>query len=689
MLTNLATRLLGRLRIWQKIALIALVFTVPLGLTMHYLLDEKNYKIDFARWELYGDEYLRPTSRLLESVLTHKAWSRQKSAGHASARLELTKIEARIASQLKDLEELDARLRGPLRTGPQEMKERNRASATPGAIRESWERLLKVTDPKVDEESHVKLIADIRTLITHVGDSSKLILDPDLDTYYVMDALLLKEPDIIDRASRMGDEVENIVGRKAITLDERETLAGEVALLRAAADSLKLDLETANNETPNFNRNSQLRLSTTPDLLAAMADIDSLLTLTVDRVLRQEVPDVDTAEYARAARSAVSSHARLWKVLVDEQDRMLENRMTNDLRRRTVALMSAALAALISGLVAFLVLRAIAGPIKQVLDVANKIAQGEVPETLDFAESKDEMGLLLASIKNMLQFLDLRKTMQTLQSSASMLTEAANDMEEQSNEAERQITRQAAALHETQSTAQEIKQTSQVAAQKAEVVLKVAEQADSIGRSGESAIEHSLGGLTDIRAQFQEVARCIRELNERTMQIGSITQTVKDLADQSNMLALNAAIEAVRSGEHGKGFAVVAREIRSLADQSIQATNRVQEILDGTNHAIRTAVSITETGGERMEGGLQQVKESGENLHELSKIVKESTQGVRQIAAAVSQQNAGITQIFTAVIDQNKMMEETTSRLSATRDAAKLVKGACQQVAAVSMRFHL
>ncbi len=689
MVTNLTTRLLSRLRIWQKIALIGLVFTVPLALTMYYLLDEKNYKIDFARWELYGDEYLRPTGTLLESVLTHKAWSRQKLAGDATAKVELTKIEPRIASQLKDLEELDARLTGPLHTGTRDLQERNRTSASPSAIRETWGQLLKATDPKVDEESHVKLVADIRTLITHVGDSSKLILDPDLDTYYLMDALLLKEPDIIDRASQMGDEVGSILGRKAITLEERENLAGEVALLRADADGLKSDLETATNETGNFNHSSQLRPATTPDLLAVMADIDALLALTTDRLVRQQVLNIDPAEYARTVRSTVSSNAKLWKVLFDEEDRMLETRMKGDLKRRDVALTSAALAALLSVLVAFLVLRAVTGPIKLVLEVANKIARGEVPESLDFVESKDEMGLLLTGIKNMLQFLDLRNTMQTLQSSASMLTEAVNDMDQQSNEAEQQITRQAAALHETQATAQEIKQTSQVAAQKAEVVLKVAEQADSVGRSGENAIEHSLGGLTDIRAQFQEVARCIRELNERTMQIGSITQTVKDLADQSNMLALNAAIEAVRSGEHGKGFAVVAREIRSLADQSIQATNRVQEILDGTNQAIRLAVSITETGGQRMEGGLLQVKESGENLHELSKIVKESSQGVRQIAAAVNQQNAGITQIFSAVIDQNKMMEETTLRLSATREAAKLVKGACQQVAAVSMRFHL
>src|SRR5438105_9902621 len=104
MLMNLANRLLGRLRIWQKIALIGLVFTVPLALTMYYLLDEKNYKIDFARWELYGDEYLRPTSDLLESVLAHKSWARLKFAGDPAAKSELAKLEARIASQLKDVD---------------------------------------------------------------------------------------------------------------------------------------------------------------------------------------------------------------------------------------------------------------------------------------------------------------------------------------------------------------------------------------------------------------------------------------------------------------------------------------------------------------------------------------------------------------------------------------------------------
>ena len=174
-------------------------------------------------------------------------------------------------------------------------------------------------------------------------------------------------------------------------------------------------------------------------------------------------------------------------------------------------------------------------------------------------------------------------------------------------------------------------------------MLKVAERADDIGRSGEQAIEQTLGGLTEIRSQVDAIAQKIGELAERTRQIGLITETVKDLADQSNMLALNAAIEAVRSGEHGKGFSVVAREIRSLADQSIQATNRVREILEDITAAIRTAVAITEKGSQKMESSLIQVRTSGENLRELSGIVKENSAAVRQIAAAVNQQNAGIT----------------------------------------------
>ena len=251
------------------------------------------------------------------------------------------------------------------------------------------------------------------------------------------------------------------------------------------------------------------------------------------------------------------------------------------------------------------------------------------------------------------------------------------------------ISRQAAALQETQTTAQEIRQTSLLASQKADDVLRVAEQAEKIGRTGESTIEQTFAGLTAARGHVEQIATKIAELGEAMQKIGGITLTVKDLADQSNMLALNAAIEAVRSGEHGRSFAVVAREIRSLADQSIQATDQVRDILSGITTAVRGAVQITEAGAARMDTQLTQVRSSGENLRELSEIVRTNSGAVRQIAAAVSQQAAGVSQIFTAVTDLSTMMRHTVERIDSTNEAAKVVKDVMDQTSTLLKSYRV
>jgi methyl-accepting chemotaxis protein len=223
--------------------------------------------------------------------------------------------------------------------------------------------------------------------------------------------------------------------------------------------------------------------------------------------------------------------------------------------------------------------------------------------------------------------------------------------------------------------------------QKATSVLEAMGRAEEISRSGTTAVEQSLTGLSDIRDGVQQISARINQLGERAQQIAGITNTVKDLADRSNMLALNAAIEAVRSGEHGKGFAVVAREIRSLADQSIQATERVREILNDITGAIRDAVSMTQSGSSRIENGLLAVKSSGDSLRELSGIVGQNFAAARQIAAAVSQQNTGIVQIFAAVNDLSKMMDDSMARLSSTNQAAVAVGEVSQRAAGIVKEY--
>ena len=331
--------------------------------------------------------------------------------------------------------------------------------------------------------------------------------------------------------------------------------------------------------------------------------------------------------------------------------------------------------------------RQVVASVLRLTDVsARVVSEGDLAQKIE-STSDDEVGQLTRSFARMVEA--LREALTALKESASALGEASGDLHTTVAKQSEFIGRQAAALQETQVTAQEIKQTSTLAAEKARTVLAVAERADEVGRAGETAVERSLGGLAEIGRRALEVGEQIERLSESARQIGGITATVKDLADQSNMLALNAAIEAVRSGEHGKSFAVVAREIRSLADQSIQATRQVGEILSQLQQAIGSAVTISHQSNKGMESGLVEVRASGTNLREMVAITRENVAAVRQIAAAVSQQNAGIGHIFTAVTDQLGMMEQVRGGLDSTNRASDRLRTVAERIAGTLSRYRL
>ncbi|NBD13782.1 MULTISPECIES: methyl-accepting chemotaxis protein [Corallococcus] len=358
----------------------------------------------------------------------------------------------------------------------------------------------------------------------------------------------------------------------------------------------------------------------------------------------------------------------------------------NQTRRLVLGLAALFVAAV--GLGSWVMARGITRPLRALSEVVRRVVkEGDLTQVMEVKAGRDEVGELTQAFGQMMK--NLHETATSLQQGTRVLSETVAELNLASEVQERNVARQAAALQETQVTAQEIKQTSLLAAEKAETVLGVAARAEEVGRAGEVAIRDSLGGFQGLHEQSGEMAMRIVQLNERTQQIGGITQTVKDLADQSNMLALNAAIEAVRSGEHGKGFSVVAREIRNLADQSIQATEKVRDILGDLGHAIISTAKMTEQSHSSVAEGLEQVRTSGDHLKELATIVQDNAAAARQIAGAVNQQNAGIAQIFSAVTDLSSMMAETQASLRSTTGAAKRLQEVAGQMEGVARSYRI
>ncbi|HYS07993.1 MAG TPA: methyl-accepting chemotaxis protein [Myxococcales bacterium] len=316
---------------------------------------------------------------------------------------------------------------------------------------------------------------------------------------------------------------------------------------------------------------------------------------------------------------------------------------------------------------------------------ARIVEHGDLAQTIEVS-SKDEIGELAASFARLVE--KLREIPVNLHEATETLSNSVGSLSVSAGEQNQAILKQAASLQQTQITANEIRQTSATAAQKADHVLQAIARADEVSRQGEASVERSLSGLSEIGQGVVSLAEKIDALKERMRQIDGINLTVKDLADQSNMLALNAAIEAVRSGEHGKGFAVVAREIRNLADQSIQATVRIREILLDITVSINETAKISATGRQRAESGLAEIRASGETLRALSAMVKDTSDAVRQITASVAQQNAGISQIFTAVSDLSDGMQDTTRQLESTGEAIDRIRTVSDRVSGIVRSYR-
>jgi methyl-accepting chemotaxis protein len=284
------------------------------------------------------------------------------------------------------------------------------------------------------------------------------------------------------------------------------------------------------------------------------------------------------------------------------------------------------------------------GSLKDMAGIAGKIAAGDLRSKSRPQSDKDVLGTAFAVMVENLQKLtsDLTEGVGVLGTSATEISASTTQLAASASES-------AAAVSETTTTVEEVRQTAQLASQKAKNVSDTAHKAAQISLSGRKSIDDVGAGMNRIRQQMDAIAASMGRLSEQSQTIGQIIATVEDLAAQSNLLAVNAAIEAAKAGEHGKGFGVVAQEVKSLAEQSRQATNQVRTILGDVQKATTSAVLATEQGSKAVEAGIKQAEVAGASILSLTDGVSEAAQAATQIAASSQQQLVGVDQVAMAM----------------------------------------
>jgi len=420
---------LGRMRpqprIWHKLAIIGLAFLAPLALTSWFLAVENGSRIDFSRNELRGLEYLRPVGALLVDVGRHMTLSRQVLAGERTV-AQRRECGARIDADLAELLAVERRLGRHLRTTADQLD----AGTTPAGLAQSWQ-LLRAAEPEPTsiEAAHAALSARIRKLIAYVGITSNLTLDPELDTYYVADALVVQAPELTDRVRQLGDSVANLIGQR-ITMADRKRIASAVALLDFRTDALHGDLFTVFRNGSVQERSRAFQAAVDPLLQSAYTAVTDLRELTMQGLAPAPTLLLDRAGYLHAVDAATDALTALSTGLQAQESQLLRLRLAADTQDRTLGVAVVLVALTSAALVTVWLSRRIAGGVGSVSRVATELAGGDLTRRVP-VRGRDEIGALALAFNSMATQLqetveELRLSQRTLRAERDFVDAVVN-----------------------------------------------------------------------------------------------------------------------------------------------------------------------------------------------------------------------------------------------------------------------
>ena len=198
------------------------------------------------------------------------------------------------------------------------------------------------------------------------------------------------------------------------------------------------------------------------------------------------------------------------------------------------------------------------------------------------------------------------------------------------------------------SIASEVASISNQGTKNLETAVKDSRMVLSVAKEGHSAVKETVNKMNSISNVSENVANAVRKLGSQSVQVGEIIEVITNVADQTNLLALNAAIEAARAGEHGRGFSVVADEVRKLAEQSVQASSRITNLIQQIQLGVTDAVGAIESNATAVNDGVIVASNAGNALDDIMRAISANTELLQNVVGNIQQVNDGMQQLFTS-----------------------------------------
>ncbi|MBI1761789.1 MAG: methyl-accepting chemotaxis protein [Acidobacteria bacterium] len=735
MLKNL--QLLQRLKIWQKLILIALFMGLPIPVITWLYVTEKGNTIGFAQKELYGTELLLPLQKLAKEIANHRGLASALLRGETSLQSQLSEAARGVEQQLAAAEEQDRREIGQTGNTYGGLLQ---TSGKLRALRQKW-NLLKSktaqTEARANFDEHTQLIAEVNDLIIYAGDTSNLILDPDLDTYYLMDAVIIQIPRLAEEANRLRGLGAGLAVAKKATPEEFAQLTTFFSQVQVTLQNLERSFGKAYAANPSLKDRHDGQL----EILAK--EVNGFIVWADRQLTRSSDSSMLATQFLAAGAPSIERLMQLHQLALDDLKTLLQARVDKVKRERNSVLVLTVLGLLLTVLAVAVITRGVNQQTQALTQLIAHIDNGNFEERAPVLSS-DELGRTAQAFNNMLD--NTRGLMQSRTERDEIQRSIIKLLDEVSGVAEGDLTREAEVTEgmtgaiadafnymmdslrqligkvqnvsqqvnstaaETQTSAERLAQGSQEqaaqitnttmalaemtraiqqVAESAELSAAVADQSLSTTHKGSEIVQHNMHGMLRVLEQVQETARQMQQLSERSQEIEEIVHLIDEIADRTGVLALNASIQAATAGEAGAGFAVVAREVEQLAGRSADATKRISTLIRTIQGGTRDALSAMEETSREVLAGSKLANQAGQSLTEIEGVTNRLAELVRAIADDCKLQARSSTQLSQTMAQIAKITNQTTNGVIQSAVTVKSLAELADELRASVVSFKL
>ena len=523
-----------------------------------------------------------------------------------------------------------------------------------------------------------KLEAGLKTARALIEQPADIALIDDqlagVDQYKrAFDAMVQAGANRENARSKLGDTADNAVLK--VSEVEKSLLQGDsVSQFNSVVDASKL-IQQARFQVRGYTYSGKVEAEQ-PALDAIDNALKKIASLT-GQIPEQYSTNLQQASVSlQAYRAAVSQYrdsqvasAAALKIMGVQGDILLDrsNKLTTsqtvvrdaDAANAKQLLLLATTLALIFGLVAaWAITRQIIIPLNQTLQVAERVASGDLSHNL-ISLRQDELGQLQRAMQSMT--VGLRELIGGISDGVTQIASAAEQLSAVTEQTSAGVNSQKIETDQVATAMNEMAATVQEVARNAEEASEAAVAADQQAREGDKVVGEAIAQIERLATEVGNSTAAMGDLKRESDKIGSVLDVIKSVAQQTNLLALNAAIEAARAGEAGRGFAVVADEVRSLAQRTQKSTEEIEELIVGLQNGTQQVATIMDNSRGLTDSSVELTRRAGSALANITRTVSTIQAMNSQIATAAEQQSAVAEEINRSVLNVRDVSEQTSS----------------------------